>query len=141
MTAPHDVARRFARIALACCLVGCGGHLLGDEGVWLAEKIGDAAEQLRHSAQTELVLTYEPASGADQHYSIGVGKSIWCPKPPCTENRGGLTVQVEHGRHGSTTYHMRFVAVPQPLEIQKVGQPTQLVLRKDKDVIELVELR
>lgn len=132
---------RWAVVALSCCyLAGCG-HLLGDEGEWLGERIGDAAEQLRHSTQPELVLSYAPESGVNQRYSIGVGKSVWCPKPPCSENQGALTVDVEHGRHGSTTYHMRYVAVPRPLEIHKTGQPTRLVLRKNKDVIELVELR
>jgi hypothetical protein len=125
---------------LVSCLAGCG-HLLGDEGEWLGEKIGDAATQLRRSTQTELVIPYAPESGVNQRYSIGIGKSIWCPTPPCNENQGALTVSVEHGRHGSTTYHMRFVAVPQPLEIHKNGEPTQLVLRKAGDLIQLVEVR
>jgi hypothetical protein len=132
---------RLAVVALGCCLVSCGVHILGDEGEWLGERIGDAADQLRHSTQVELVVSYAPESGVNQRYSIGIGKSAWCPKPPCYENQGALTVGVERGRHGSTTYHMKFVAVPKPLEIHKAGAATQLVLRKNKDVIELVELR
>jgi hypothetical protein len=128
-------------IVLGCCLVSCGAHILGDEGEWLGERIGDAADQLRHSAQAELVISYVPESGINQEYSIGIGKSRWCPNPPCYENRGALTVEVARGRHGSTTYHMRFVAVPKPLEIHKVGEATRLVLRKNGDRIELVELR
>lgn len=131
--------RRVVIVVLCCSFLGCG--VFGDEGVWLGEKIASAAEQLRHSTQAELVISYAPKAGVDQRYSVGVGKSVWCPAPPCYENRGGLTVQVEHGRHGSTTYHTTFVAVPRPLEVHKVGQPTQVVLRKNKDVIELVELR
>jgi hypothetical protein len=87
------------------------------------------------------VVSYAPESGIDQRYSIRIGKSVWCPEPPCHENQGALTVGVERGRHGSTTYHMRFVAVPRPLEIRKAREVTRLVLRKNGDVIELVELR
>ena len=139
---PLSVSRftkRVALLVLGCCAFGCG--VLGDEGVWLGERIGDAAERLRRSSQTELVFAYVPRAGADQRYSIGVGKSVWCPAPPCYENEGGLTVSVERGRHGSTTYHTRFVAVPTALKIAKFGQPTQVVLRKNKGAIELVELR
>jgi len=136
-----SLMRRLALIVACCCLGGCHFHLLGDEGEWLGERIGDAADELRHSAQTELILSYAPDAGVNQRYSVGVGKSVWCPQPPCYENRGALTVELEHGRHGSTTYHMRFVAVPKPLMIHKEGQGTQVVLRKNKDVIELVELR
>ncbi|MGH9888548.1 MAG: hypothetical protein ACREBE_23650 [bacterium] len=128
-------------IMLGCCLVSCGVHILGDEGEWLGERIGVAADKLRHSGQAELVVSYAPESGINQRYSIGIGKSVWCPRPPCYENQGALTVEVERGRHGSTTYHMRFVAVPKPLEIHKVGEATAIVLRKNGDSIELVELR
>lgn len=126
-------------VVLCSLLLSC--DVFGDEGVWLGEKIGSAADELRHSTQTELVISYAPRSGVNQQYSIGIGRTVWCPAPPCRENQGGLTVEVEHGRHGSTTYYSRFVAVPKPLEIHKTGQPTQLILRKNKDVIELVELR
>jgi len=136
----HSFVRRLAIIVACGCLASCSLHLW-DEGAWLGKRLGEAAEELRHSPRTELILSYAPASGVDQRYSVGVGKSVWCPQPPCYENQGALTVQVERGRHGSTTYHMRFVAVPQPLMIHKEGQATQLVLRKNKDVIELVELR
>jgi hypothetical protein len=114
---------------------------LGDEGSWLGAKIGDAAEKLRHSSKSELIVSYVPHAGANQRYSIGIGKSVWCPEPPCYENQGALTVEVERGRHGSTSYHMSFVAVPRRLEIHKFGAATEIVLRKNKDVIELVEIR
>ena len=136
-----DVINRLALVVLSCFIVSCGAHILGDEGEWLGETIGRAADQLRHSTDTVLVISYAPVSGVNQRYSIGIGRSVWCPKPPCFENQGALTVEVERGRHGSTTYHMRFVAVPKPLEIQKAGEATQLVLRKNGDVIELVALR
>jgi len=128
-------------VIIALGAVSACSPLLGDEGEWLGEKIGDAANRLRRSSQSELVMSYAPQSGSDQRYSIGIGKSVWCPTPPCLENNGALTVEVERGRHGSTTYHMKFVAVPKPLEIHKSGKATQLVLRKNGDVIELVQLR
>ena len=136
-----DAISRFALTVLSCFIVGCGAHILGDEGEWLGERIGRAADQLRHSTDAESVISYAPESGVNQRYSIGIGRSVWCPKPPCFENQGALTVEVERGRHGSTTYHMTFVAVPKPLEIQKTGEETQLVLRKNGSVIELVALR
>src|SRR4051794_4983805 len=95
-----DVINRWALIALGCFIVSCGAHILGDEGEWLGERIGQAADQLRHSTQNELVISYAPASGVNQRYSIGIGSSVWCPKPPCFENQGALTVRVERGRHG-----------------------------------------
>ncbi|MND01451.1 hypothetical protein D3C83_204480 [compost metagenome] len=70
-----------------------------------------------------------------------MGRMVWCPQPPCRENIGGLTVSVERGRHGSTTYHVRFVAVPAPLLIKKVDQKTEIVLRKIGDTIAVVALR
>lgn len=117
----------------------CGAFT--DESVRLARQIEDASAELRRSGNKELVLTYRPQEGVDQNYSVGIGKTVWCPGPPCLENTGGLTVEVERGNHGSTTYYMRFVAVPKPLQIQKNGQPTVIVLRANGDTIDLVDLR
>ena len=124
-------------------LGGCDGRrLIDDEGSWLGRRIGQAADELRHSAENELVLTYAPLEGVDQKYWIGMGKMVWCPSPPCLQNEGGLTVTVERGRHGSTTHHVRFVAVPAPLQISKEGKPTEIVLRKiGGDTIGVVALR
>jgi hypothetical protein len=142
VTRSKNVAR-FSRyivlIVVGSFLAGC--HVVGDEREWLGERIGKAADQLRRSAKTELVISYASESGVNQRYSVGVGKSVWCPTPPCNENQSALTVSVERGRQGSTTYHMRFVAVPAPLQIQKNGAATEVVLRKVGDIIELVELR
>lgn len=68
--------RRVVIIVAGCCLLGCHVRILGDEGEWLGERIGAAAEQLRHSARPELVLSYAPESGVNQKYSIGIGKSV-----------------------------------------------------------------
>ena len=141
MTPAVALLRAALLIVACCCLADCGPHILGDEGEWLGEKIGDAATTLRRSPEPELVLVYQPESGVNQRYSIGIGKSLWCPEPPCYENHGSLTVLVERGRHGSTTYHTRFVAVPRFLEIQKDGQTTQIVLRKTREGIALIDLR
>src|SRR3954467_8484040 len=103
-------------------LTSCDGRrLIDDEGSWLGARIGEAAEKLRQSADTELVYTYTPLEGVDQKYWVGMGRVVWCPSPPCRQTEGGLTVSVERGRHGSTTYHMRFVAVPARLQISKEG--------------------
>jgi hypothetical protein len=130
-------------VGLSCCvLTGCGA--LEDEGVRLARRIGDEAQALRRSPKDQLVFSYIPRSGTGHRYSIGAGRSAWCPTPPCDESRReqtSLTVSVERGRHGSTTVHKRFVAVPRALEVRKNGEPTQIVLRKNHDVVELVELR
>ncbi len=122
-------------------VAACDSRIVSDEGVWLGQRIGDAAEELRSSPDSVKVIEYVPAKGVDQTYSVGIGKSIWCPTPPCSENQGALTVAVEHGNHGSTTVHMRHVAVPSPLSVQKRGEPTHVVLRKRNGIIEVVELR
>lgn len=129
-------------LSLGACGLAAGACLLDDEGVRLGRKLGDAAAQLRRSSATELVLTYEPRSGVKQKYSVGLGKMVWCPTPPCLQNMGGLTVSMgPKGRGGSTTIHARYVAVPTPLIIHKEGEPTRLVLRKIADTIAVVALR
>jgi hypothetical protein len=133
---------RCTLLALAV-LTSCDGRrLIDDEGSWLGARIGKAAEELRRSPETELVLSYSPLEGVDQKYWVGMGKMVWCPNPPCSQNGGGLTVTLERGRHGSTTHHMLFVAVPARLQISKEGRPTQIVLRKTAgDTISVVALR
>ena len=117
-------------IVICYCLSSC----IGDEGEWLGTKIGKAATELQKSQESELILSYSPDSVVNQNYSIVIGKSSWCPNPQCYENKY-LTVEMERGRHGSTTAHLLFVSVPSTLEIHKNGQPTQIVLHKIDGVI------
>lgn len=142
MTISFTAAARRALVSalLTCYLGACMPHLLGDESEWLGETIGEAAA--RHRTATEFVVSYAPTSGVNQRYSVEVSPSAWCSTMPCAGRYGSLTVRVERGRQGSTTYHMRFIAVPKPLAIHKNGQATELVFRKNSvGVIELVELR
>jgi hypothetical protein len=129
------------RVALILSLAACDGRVFSDEGVWLGQRIGEAAQKLRASPDSVMVFEYSPAKGVDQQYSVGVGASKWCPSPGCPGELSGLTVSVERGHHGSTTVHKRYVAVPAALLIEKNGAPTQVVLRRRGDVIELVALR
>jgi hypothetical protein len=137
------MAHNYCRLIFACCFVTSGACFLDDEGVRLGRQLGDAATDLRRSADTQLIVAYKPRSGVNQKYSVGLGKMVWCPAPPCRQNWGALTVAMgPNGRGGSTTIHTRFVAVPRPLMIQKEGEPTRIVLRKiAADTIAVIALR
>jgi hypothetical protein len=136
--------RRTILSALTCVsLAACDSrNFFNDEGVWLGQRIGEAAERLRASTDTILMLEYTPREGMDQTYTVGMGISRWCPNPPCDpREQSGLTVSVERGHHGSTTVHKRHVAVPAPLSVTKHGERMNIVLRKNGDVIEVAGIR
>ncbi len=148
-TAISSINRLVAALALVVSMsfmCGCLVHMtrygprLGQESEWLSDKIGSAATKLRRSRETELIFSYRPEFGVDQRYSIRIDNFKWpCPLPCHDPSR--LVVYVDKGYGGTTTHHRLFVGVPKSLEIHKDGQPTEIVLRKNKEVIELVELR
>ncbi len=136
---------RTAVIAIVCfmCLAACDSRSFGnDEGVYLAQRIGDAAEKLRASSDTMAAVEYSPNEGIDQRYTVGIGASKWCPDPPCDPGeQSGLTVHVERGNSGSTTVHKRYVAIPAALHLERASGRTNVFLRKNGDVIEVVAIR
>ena len=135
--------RPLAILVASALVIACDSRdFFSDEGVWLGQRIGRAAERLRKSADTMAVLEFVPAKGMDQRYSVGIGVSKWCPNPPCDPREmSALTVSVERGHHGSTTVHQRYVAVPAPLSVEKSGARTLVVLRRNGDTIEVAGLR
>ncbi len=121
-------------LALLVILVGWAlvwYELFYDEGVRFGEQIAREATELRGSRETERVFTFRPLFGTHQHYWIGIGAGP----------QSGLSVRVEHGHGGSTSYHRRFVSVPNRLEVNKDGEPAQITLRKSGAEVKLVVLR
>jgi len=134
------------RLLGTCALLACTGalascHVLGDEGEWLGERIGAEAQAMRRAGDTLRVIAYEPVAGVHHRYSVALGRSTWVPMPPTPFSNGALTVIVAGGRSGSTTYHERYVAVPRSLHAEREGVATQLVLRRQGDTIQVVQLR
>jgi hypothetical protein len=84
---------------------------------------------------------YQPREGIDQHYSVGLAKARFQPKPPYDPPYPGLTVIVEKGQGGFSNYHVKFVGVPKSLGVQKYGISTEIVLSKVADEIDVVSLR
>lgn len=132
-----------AVVAACIALAGCDARTFGsDEGVWLGKRIGEAAETLRASSDTMIMVEYSPRQGFDQRYTVGFGASKWCPHPPCdAREQTALTVSVERGHSGTTTVHKRHVAVPAPLSIVQSYGRTNVVLRKNGNVIEVVRIQ
>ena len=113
-----------------------------DEGERLGTMLGDAAQQLAYSNDDELILRYEPHSGIDQNYWVSVGAGPRCPQRPCPESeRSWLTVHTQGRDSGADYSYQRHVSVPRPLRVVKNRAAVELVLRKNGDEVELVELR
>ena len=113
-----------------------------DEGERLGTMISDGAQQLAYSNDDELVLRYFPRSGMDQHYWVSVGAGKRCAERPCPgSEQSWLTVHTEGRDSGADYSYQRYVSVPRPLKVIKVRAPVEILLRKNGDDVELVELR
>jgi len=120
----------------------CWYYLFYDEGVRLGKQLGREAQAMRESHEDERVFTYHPLLGSDQQYWVGIGAGSKCdPDRGLLCGDSGLTVRVERGRSGSTTYHRRFVSVPNALSVEKHGESLQVSLHKVGDNVELVRMR
>jgi hypothetical protein len=133
-------------VVLVMALVAGGQSLSAgifslDEGERLSEQIGRAAKKLQKSSETELTITYTPKMGVDQHYSVMLAKVRYQPHPPFDPPYPGLAVTVEKGNGGFCNAHVKYVGVPRELNISKYGSPTEVVLRKVGDEVDVVELR
>ena len=120
-------------------LAGCG-NVLQDNGTHLAYALEKGAAELRASPQTELVVRYETLDGGHDPYYIELTPSFTAGQ---TSNVPGSYLVVSGRSRGGTSYHNRFVLVPQRLYIEKSqGGATDVVLRKDAgDRVDVVELR
>jgi len=123
---------------LLLLLSGCGG-LFEDNGTHLAHAIEKEATKLRGSSASEMVVQYETLDGGSDTYYVEITPSF--PEGRASSVPGSYLV-VSGRTPGGTSYHNRFVLVPQRLYIKKEhGGPTYLVLRRDGDGVSVVELR
>ncbi len=116
-------------VLISACL-GC--TWMEDNGTHLAYALQRGAKNLNRSDATEERVRYEPLTGTQQTYYIEMQAS-----PP--NGTGMLNVGGKRG--GSTTFHQRFVYVPQRLYIEKTNAAAELLLKKQNNRIEVVELR
>jgi hypothetical protein len=125
--------------ALLLLVCGCG-NFLEDNGTHLAYALEKGAAQLRASADSQLVVRYETLDGGQDPYYIEITPSFSAGQ---TSNIPGSYLVVSGKTRGGTSYHNRWVLVPQRLYIEKsAGGPSELVLRRDRDdSISVVALR
>ena len=121
-------------------LLSACGNFLQDNGTHLAYALEKGVATLRTSTDSELVVPYETLDGGHDPYYIEITPSFTAGQP---SNIPGSYLVVSGMTRGGTSYHNRFVLVPQRLYIEKgQGGPTELVLRRNRDGnVEIVELR
>jgi len=112
-----------------------------DEGERLSEQIARAAKHLQRSSDSEMTILYRPRQGVQQHYKVELAKVRWQPHPPMEPPYPGLAVTVEKGSGGYCDAHVKAVGVPIALRIEKFGEPTEIVLRKAGNEVDVVALR
>jgi hypothetical protein len=114
-------------------------HAFEDNGTHLSFALEKGARELRASTASELVVRYETLDKPNDSYYVEITPSIATDQ---TSNIWGSYLVVSGKTSGGTSYHNRFLFVPQRLYLKKdLGGSTELVLRKDSDRISVVELR
>jgi hypothetical protein len=132
------LARGCAATLVAVLLSGCG-NLFQDNGTHLAYALQSGAAKLRASSATELVVRYETLDSSSVPYYVEITPSIAAGQ---TSSIWSSYLVVSGKTPGGTSYHNRYVFVPQRLYLRKEhGGSTELVLRKEADRINVVELR
>jgi hypothetical protein len=140
---PLGVLSRVAHIcsvgaALLLILVACG-NIFEDNGTHLAYVLEKGAAKLRDSGDPELIVRYETLDGGNDPYYIEITPSFVEGQP--TRMPGSYLV-VSGKTRGGTSYHNRFVLVPRRLYLEKsAGGPAELVLRREGENVDVVELR
>jgi hypothetical protein len=137
---PHivELAAGGAAATLLLLLSGCG-TAFEDNGTHLAYALEKGTQQLRASTDSDLVVHYETLDRPSQPYYIEITPSI---PAGSTSNIWGSYLVVSGKASGGTSYHNRFIFVPQRLYLRKDnGGSTDLVLHKDGDHISVVELK
>ena len=139
--APRQRCRMASIAAVALVLLsssGCG-NAFEDNGTHLAYALEKGARQLRASTASELVVRYESLDKLNEPYYVEITPSI--TEGQASNNWGSYLV-VSGKTSGGTSYHNRFVFVPQRLYLKKdLGGSTELILRKDGDRLSVVDLR
>ena len=131
---------RFRPAIIAAFLVlfsGCS--LLEDNGTHLAYALEKGAKRLRGSDASTTVVRYETLDGPDQQYYVEITPSISESEP--TSKIWSSYLVVSGKTSGGTSYHNRFVFVPNRLYIEKEKGATELILRRDGDKISVIEVR
>ena len=119
-------------------LYGCGGAF-EDNGTHLAYALEKGTSDLRASNAPELVVHYETLDSHKEPYYVELTPSIAAGQK---SNIWGSYLVVSGKTSGGTSYHNRFVFVPQRLYVKKdLGGPTEVVLHKDGDRVSVVDLR
>jgi hypothetical protein len=126
-------------ILLLLSIAGCT-RVFEDNGVHLAFAIEKGAQELRASSSNELVVRYETLDATEQSYYVEITPSLG-PSATNTDVWGSYLV-VSGKTSGGTSHHNGFVFVPNRLYIEKPkGGPSEVVLRKDGDRIDVAEVR
>ena len=140
-----DAARRLRQKSLISAaafvllsLYSCGGAF-EDNGTHLAYALEKGTSELRASNASELVVHYKTLDSPKEPYYVEITPSIAAGQ---ASNIRGSYLVVSGKTSGGTSYHNRFVFVPQRLYLTKeFGGPTDVVLHKDGDHVSVVELR
>jgi len=120
------------------CLHGCGGAFQ-DNGTHLAYALEKGTSELRASNASELVVHYETLDSSKEPYYVEITPSLAAGQ---ASNIWGSYLVVSGKTSGGTSYHNRFIFVPQRFYVKKdLGGPTEVVLHKDRDHVTVVELR
>ena len=140
MSAVNGKSGRVLTAAALLLLCSACGHFLEDNATHLAYVLESGASTLRASLAPELTVRYETLDGGHDPYSIEITPSF--PAGETSKVPGSYLV-VSGQTRGGTSYHNRFVLVPQRLYVDKGrGGATDIVLRKNgKGGIDVVELR
>ena len=126
-------------LASLLALAGCG-TFLEDNGTHLAYALEKGASQLKASSESELVVHYQTLDPVGQGYHVELAPSL-APTQPAGAVWSSYLV-VSGKTSGGTSYHNRFVFVPERLYVDKPqGGSTDLVLHKQGDRISVVEIR
>jgi hypothetical protein len=119
-------------------LYGCGGAF-EDNGTHLAYALEKGTSELRASNAPDLVVHYRTLDSLKEPYYVEITPSIATGQ---ASNIWGSYLVVSGKSSGGTSYHNRFVFVPQRLYLKKdLGGLTEVVLHKDGDHVSVVELR
>ena len=133
------------RLMVACVVawllaVSPGCTFLEDNGTHLAYALEKAAKKLRSSEATELVVRYETLDGPAVPYYVEITPSFGDAVQ--IDARRSSYLVVSGKTSGGTSYHNRFLFVPERLFIRKDrGGVTELVLKRDGDQVSVVALR
>src|SRR6516164_3792694 len=128
----------FSWAVLLLLLSGCG-RFFEDNGTHLAFALEKDAAKLRASSASEIIVHYETLDDESDPYYVEITPSF--PEGRTTSVAGSYLV-VSGKTPGGTSYHNRFVVVPQRLYVKKdQGGTTDIVLQQVRDQVAVVEVR